>query len=469
VVTIARRLLLLSALCLAPLIVPAVAGASSGLDVRGFHLSSAALITHENVGSAQITVERSNALMPAQIRYGIWHLTAVPNTDYTPVGGRIDFAAGQSSATFSIPIVDHGTAGPPKTLTIGLYGASPIGLGLPSQAVLTILNDDPISVTKILENPLGLLTTPPATNPLNGARLFVDRLGTPAASYADHIRRSNPGLAATLDVIGSQPQVYRFGAWSGQDPSVAVSNYLNKADKAQPGTVPMISTYRLLHPSCHGYADSPAAAQSYEDWMTKFAQGISTHPAIVFLEMDALITTGCLSRHGLAVRMAELKYAGYVLSQLPRTVVYLDAGAADALPAGKAAQLLRHAGVAQIQGFFLNSTHFDWTSHEMAYGQKISRMTGGKHFVVSTAANGRGPLVPRNRVRSGNEVLCNPPGRGLGPKPTTNTGYRNVDMFAWIGNPGRSGGACVPGAPGTGQFWPAYALMLVRNADFRVR
>ncbi len=96
-------------------------------------------------------------------------------------------------------------------------------------------------------------------------------------------------------------------------------------------------------------------------------------------------------------------------------------------------------------------------------------MTGGKHFVVNTAENGRGPLVPRNRVRYGNEILCNPPGRGLGPKPTFNTGYRNVDAFAWIANPGKSGGSCRPGAPPTGIFWPKLALELARNADFRVR
>ena len=109
--------------------------------------------------------------------------------------------------------------------------------------------------------------------------------------------------------------------------------------------------------------------------------------------------------------------------------------------------MLRRAGVSEIQGFYVNSTHFDWTSREIRYGQAIARMTGGKHFVVNTAENGRGPLVPRNRVRDGNEVLCNPPGRGLGPKPTFNTGYRYVDAFAWIANPGKSGGQCRPGRP----------------------
>jgi endoglucanase len=71
-------------------------------------------------------------------------------------------------------------------------------------------------------------------------------------------------------------------------------------------------------------------------------------------------------------------------------------------------------------------------------------------------------------VHQGNEVLCNPPGRGLGPKPTTHTGFRNVDAFLWTSNPGESGGQCVPGAPPTGAYWPAYGLMLVRNANFRV-
>jgi len=167
--------------------------------------------------------------------------------------------------------------------------------------------------------------------------------------------------------------------------------------------------------------------------------------------------------------MAELHDAINILTQNnPRLVIYLDGGAADALPAWKTARLLRRTGVSQIQGFFLNSTHFDWTSHEIRYGEQISRLTGGKHFVVNTGENGRGPLRPANIVTQGMEVLCNPSGRGLGPKPTTNTGYRNVDAFAWTSNPGESGGPCVAGAPPTGAYWPAYGLMLVRNALFGV-
>jgi len=49
------------------------------------------------------------------------------------------------------------------------------------------------------------------------------------------------------------------------------------------------------------------------------------------------------------------------------------------------------------------------------------------------------------------------------------TGYRNVDAFAWIANPGVSSGECQPGAPPSGVFWPGLALQLVQHANFHVR
>ena len=59
------------------------------------------------------------------------------------------------------------------------------------------------------------------------------------------------------------------------------------------------------------------------------------------------------------------------------------------------ARWLCQAGVKQAQGFFLNATHFDWTSREIYYGQQISKQLGGVHFVVDTHGGGRGPLAPR--------------------------------------------------------------------------
>lgn len=339
----------------------------------------------------------------------------------------------------------------------------------PTKAVLTIKGSALPALVRDPANPLGLAAVPPGGYPLQGAAPFIDLRSGPAA-IAQRQAASRPAEAAQLGVIASQPQVQRYGNWSGDNPRRQVAHYLHRAASLAPGTVPEIATYWIVNGAarrrCHHFSDPPGRAAEYGRWIRSLASGIRYRRAVVFLEMDSLITTGCLSRTGLRVRMGELKDAAGVLGSLPRTVVYLDAGAADALTARRTASLLRRAGVAQVQGFFLNSTHFDWTSREIRYGRAVSARTGGKHFVVNTAENGRGPLMPRDRVHHGNEVLCNPPGRGLGPKPTFTPGYRLVDAFAWIAYPGKSGGKCRPGAPATGVFWPALALELVRDAGY---
>ena len=234
--------------------------------------------------------------------------------------------------------------------------------------------------------------------------------------------------------------------------------------------MPLIATYRVVDGLCGHASDSRADVAGYKGFIDGFSKGIGSYRAVLFLEIDSIITMPCLSRHGQAVREQELQYAINTLTaNCPHVVIYLDAGAADALSARHAARFLRRSGVAKIQGFFLNATHFDWTANEIRFGEKISRLTGGKPFVVNTGTNGRGPLRPPDIVHQGNEVLCNPPGRGLGPRPTADPGFLNVDMFAWTTNPGESGGPCRPGAPKTGVFWPAYALTLVRNASFNSR
>jgi endoglucanase len=453
------------------LIAPA-AGHAAPFDPLGFHLSSPVYIVNENAGDAVITIERTDTTREAQIRYIAQPMTAERGIDFIPVKAMLNFLPGQSSATFKIPIIDHGVPGLPKTVSVWLFGPSPIGMGIPDHAVLTILNNDVVSVLRNPLNPLGLLTPPPVSDPLLGARPFVD----PESLIADQVhawRHSHPRAAGMLKVIADEPFVQRFGHGIS-NPSVPVSQYLERSQVEQPGTIPELSTYwlvdaNIIHPQCHHYSDSPARQKRFHNWVENLAKGIGDNRAILFFEVDSLITVGCLSHHGLEVRLAELRDALSILSRVPRLVVYLDAGAADAAPAGTMARLLREAGVSQIQGFFLNATHFDWTLNEIRYGDEISRMTGGKHFVVSTSENGRGPLVPHDRKVNGNEVLCNPAGRGLGPKPTFDTGYRNVDAFAWIGNPGKSGGSCRPGAPPVGYFWWSFAIQLVRNANFKVR
>jgi len=469
-----RRLTTLSLALLGALLAPAAAHADASTDPSGFRLQSSSLTVNENAGQAVITIERADTSEDAQIRYitlgegvpcGPVECTAVDPIDFTSVKGELDFPVGVASETFTVPIVDHGVQDVSKTIQVSLFGPSPIGMASPHKAVLTILDNDPVT-PRDPQNPLSLPVSPGAGDPLTGANFFVD-----PESEAAHAALHNPAL----DVIAREPGTARFGSFSfGKNgvPNIAtaVSRYLSRAAVEQPGTVPLLATYRILHGLCGHASDSPADAASYHNFIEGFAQGIGSYRAVLFLEMDSIITMPCLSRHGKAVREHELQYAINTLTaNCPHLVVYLDAGAADALSARDAAKYLRASGVAKIEGFFLNATHFDWTSNEIRYGDKISALTGGRHFVINTGENGRGPLKPLDIVHAGNEVLCNPPGRGLGPLPTANTGDRNVDMFAWTSNPGESGGSCVAGAPPTGAYWPAYGAMLVQNADFGVR
>ncbi len=80
--------------------------------------------------------------------------------------------------------------------------------------------------------------------------------------------------------------------------------------------------------------------------------------------------------------------------------------------------------------------------------------TATKHFVIDTSRNGHGPLdagqyanAPYNQnagvisgLTSGN--WCNPPGAGLGLRPTANTGVALLDAYLWVKTPGESDGSC---------------------------
>jgi hypothetical protein len=177
---------------------PATTVASGAPDPNGFQIQvpPGGWTVHENAGQAVITVVRdpSASRAGAQVRYitsgngynpdtnapfdcGGTPCSATPY-DFTSVKGQLDFAPGQSTATFAVPIVDHGTTTVPKTFRVSLFGASPIGLGPTASAPLTILNDDPVT-PPTPGNPLGLAVAPTGGNPLAGARFLSIRTVRP--------------------------------------------------------------------------------------------------------------------------------------------------------------------------------------------------------------------------------------------------------------------------------------------------
>jgi hypothetical protein len=97
----------------------------------------------EGGGFATITVSRTGGSAgPVAVAYATSGGTATPGQDYTSVSGVLNFAAGQTSLSFTVPILDD--AQTEGSETIGLVLGSPAGTGLGPQAmaVLTIQDND---------------------------------------------------------------------------------------------------------------------------------------------------------------------------------------------------------------------------------------------------------------------------------------------------------------------------------------
>jgi endoglucanase len=299
----------------------------------------------------------------------------------------------------------------------------------------------------------------PAANPFAGARLFTDP-GSPAAVERDAAAlRGDATSAAALDRIASTPQATWFIAADDPAGSGYVRSWFGRLDAAGAGTVPVIALHGLPDQVCAG--ENAAGARdgaAYQAWIAAWADALRGRRAIVVVEPDGLAASRCMARAARASRRALVRSAAATLAAVPGVAVYLDIGAGDWLPLRLAAAYLRAAGIAGVRGFTLNSTHYDWTTDEVRYGERLSRLTGGARYVVNTAFNGRGP-----QVRRGFHVWCNPRGRALGPLPTTKTHAPHADAFFWLGNPGLSDGHC-NGGPQVGTFWTEWALELSANA-----
>lgn len=233
-------------------------------------------------------------------------------------------------------------------------------------------------------------------------------------------------------------------------------------------------------------------------------------------------------------RNAELSGAIDRLESLPRVSVYIDAGHSHWLSVGEIAERLVAAGVLKAQGFFVNVSNFRTTQTELAFATWISKCiafandpeeggwrlgnygwcasqyysplappetpvdpddiatwiytdqwfdasmgtaTPTTHFVVDTSRNGQGPWHPTAPYPDAQD-WCNPPGRGLGPRPTVDTGNPLADALLWIKVPGESDGSCNRGIdgettdpewggivdPAAGLWFPQQALELAKLA-----
>jgi hypothetical protein len=365
---------------------------------------------------------------------------------------------------------------------------------------------EPYPAQRDASNPLDL-PTPPGADPLTGANLFIPgpAHGSAAGGIAQLVGlnpktlpadeswasfqqqlssgrlaaklAANPGLAhqvAELSKIASQPEAQRFSIYSEGGGPGAIFGQAEKIFcqnmTADPGSIPLINTY-FLHPALGGCPTPQqvlAYGPTFRRRVNEMAAATDRRPAVYLLELDAIGSSSCIVKMGsLSQWEADLRYEMTTMEALPHTVVYVEGGYSDSNTVGYTARVLNAIGVNKIRGFFTNDTHENWTIDEVKWATKVSKLTHGAHFIVNTAENGNGPKVNSNRVKFGNDDLCNPPGRAIGPADTTNTGFAPVDAFLWTFPPGNSSGSC-GGGPPSGTFWTARAVQLAEAANGRL-
>ena len=403
-------------------------------------------------------------------------------------------------------------------------------------AYVSQCSDSQYPATRDPSNPLDLLT-PPGPDPLHGAHFFVDGprhgdaaggieqlLGLSPTSYPDDYSwaqfeqdlaspplsstlSGSPGLAhdvQLLEKIGDEEETQNLSLYSGGGGPGAVFGQVQKllchnltADHT-PHTVPVFTTF-FVYPKgkfCPSLSAILANGPTFRRQIDELATGTGRHPVVYLLEIDSVGTSTCLSRRARRAWETDLRYEIVKMSALPHTVVYVEAGSSDEASAAYVVKMLDAICVvrihrqlvnvcAQMRGFFTNDTHFNWSINEIKWANQVSaglqklifkqiKQQYTPYFVVNTSQNGRGPKLNPHPRTQGSEDLCNPPGRGLGRKPTADTAptfdghtfFPRLDAFLWTGVPGRShGSTCHPGDAPPGVWFARFALELAANAN----
>jgi hypothetical protein len=149
-----------------------------------------------------------------------------------------------------------------------------------------------------------------------------------------------------------------------------------------------------------------------------------------------------------------LKYEATMFASLPHTVVYIEAGYSD-------------GNAPACEG---SSPTTRMASGRSAKSGGASGCRGSPTVLTSSSTprpTGGGALLNRHPTSQGVEALCNPPGRGLGPRPTTNITFAQVDTFLWTATPGVSSGPCT-GGTASGTWWFEKALGLAARAQAKL-
>ncbi len=283
---------------------------------------------------------------------------------------------------------------------------------------------------------------PASPNPLLGLPFFVDHDSPAWDAWRTYTRRGQRGKADLVWKIAREPRSLWFGRFTRPNFNLKVRRRIDAAKAV--GQVPIFVVARAEANRCTPtyQAGGPKGDRVTRKWYDNMARAIGNDRVIVAFEPDSLGTIQCQAKSRRDDRYRLLRYGVDAISKLPNVTMYLEAGASDWENAKRTAKQLRRIGIAKVRGFLLNATHYDWTAANIEHGLEISRLTGGKHFIINTAENGRGPVHYRNWIdRSRHKwrtinIWCSPGLRGLGKPPTTDTSNPMVDAYLWINRPG---------------------------------
>lgn len=289
-------------------------------------------------------------------------------------------------------------------------------------------------------------------NPLSRRAFYVD----PDTTAAEAATAADPPISE-LSAIAAVPQArWILSDVAPSDVAAEVSEYVQAAQSVN--RMPLLTLYAIPHRDCGGYAAGGlTTGEQYREWMTQVTVGLGEAPVGIVLEPDALNEVDCLSAQQREERWDLLRAAVSTLTRDPNAAVYIDGGNSRWLEPSELASRLAAAGVHSARGFSLNTSNFFTTAEEIAYGEQVSALLGGAHYVIDTSRNGAGP-APDQPLS-----WCNPPGRAVGSPPTTATAGAHADAYLWVKHPGESDGQCDRGDPEAGQFVVPFATDLVRN------
>lgn len=293
------------------------------------------------------------------------------------------------------------------------------------------------------------------SSPLNGHRWGHSTQTGAADQVYDAYAKAAAGSVqkAELAKLALQPQVRWFGAWQTPDRVGAlIRGYINNVQAGNPDTLVQLATFNLW-PDGEGaknVAMTPGQQATYRQWVDTAAAAIGNARVAIVVEPDLGVALKSIDT---CTRLALASYSAQVFSRLPNATVYLDASAADWLPAPYAVEMLIRAGVGYARGFALGATHYDSVlgpSGNVAYAQTVAAGLAGrgyldKHAVIDTAdtghpftwgqyyaANPQGQFDNAPVCHSASEQIC----WALGSNPTGATAdTANVDAYLWFGRP----------------------------------